>query len=180
MERIEIKIGGIGGQGVLYAAGLLGQAACLEHKYVAVSASYGAESRGSLTTAEVVISDNESTTGLGIDYPHCEEPNFLIALHQKAYDAYKDNLSLEGTIFIDSSLVRQIDKTLHPHHAIPATQLAREKLGNVTLANLILVGLFSKVSGIISKASLLRVLKELTSPDRQTLAQKALQLGWEK
>jgi len=169
--RIEILIGGIGGQGVVYAANLIGRVAGEKYKYVAVSASYGPESRGSLTSSEVVISDEF------IDYPHCERPGYLIAMHQKAYDTYADKISPGGVIIIDSSLVIPDKGNRHTHHDIPATQLAKEKTGNVTLSNLILVGLLSKVTALVSKKDLLSALAEMVSKENLTQSRRALESG---
>ena len=85
--RTEVRISGIGGQGVVYGADLLGLAASEAHHSVAVSASYGAEARGTSTAAEVVISDKP------IDYPCVELPNYLILMHQKAYASLHDKLA---------------------------------------------------------------------------------------
>lgn len=169
--RIEILIGGIGGQGVVYAANLLGRAASQSYKYVATSASYGPESRGTLTSSEVVVSDQF------IDYPHCEFPKYLIAMHQKAYDTYATKIDPEGIIIIDSSLVTPDKNNPRAHYTIPATMLAREKIGNITLSNLILVGLFCKTIGIVSEKDLVSALSDMTSKASFSSALKALELG---
>ena len=48
-ERTEIRFGGSGGQGVVFAALVLGRAAVLDGRNVIQTQAYGAEARGSLT-----------------------------------------------------------------------------------------------------------------------------------
>jgi 2-oxoglutarate ferredoxin oxidoreductase subunit gamma len=173
MKRIEIKIGGIGGQGVVYAADLLGFAASRVYHAVAVSASYGAEARGTITTTEVVISDKD------IDYPHIELPNFLIIMHQKAYDALRHQIAPDGCLVIDQYLTKNISPSDN-QYLIPATQLAQEKLKDLTLANLILVGGLVNISRLFTPEILLDAYKTRLEGKRASVIQKglkALQLG---
>ena len=52
----EIRIAGLGGQGVVFAAQLLGRAGVLEGWFVSQSSFYGPESRGTLCYADVILS----------------------------------------------------------------------------------------------------------------------------
>ncbi|MFQ6086958.1 MAG: 2-oxoacid:acceptor oxidoreductase family protein, partial [Candidatus Bathyarchaeia archaeon] len=56
-ERTEVRIAGLGGQGVILAGQILGRAAVYDGKYVVQTQSYGAEARGSAAKSEVIISD---------------------------------------------------------------------------------------------------------------------------
>ncbi|MEK7448795.1 MAG: 2-oxoacid:acceptor oxidoreductase family protein [Planctomycetota bacterium] len=174
-NRLEIRLAGIGGQGVVYAAELLGRTAALKH-HVAVSASYGPESRGSLTKSEVVISDHP------IDYPQSESPNILVAMHQVGYDAWADKTSREGTIIIDSYLVKphfSHDKIVVFHHSLlPALQIARDEIKNAGLANLIITGFTARTSRIISLDELILAFKEMSSAPEFERGKKALEIGF--
>ena len=69
-ERIEIRLGGFGGQGIILAGYTLGRAATVHAGRNAVmSQSYGPESRGGACLAEVVIADGE------IAYPRVVTPD---------------------------------------------------------------------------------------------------------
>jgi 2-oxoglutarate ferredoxin oxidoreductase subunit gamma len=65
MSRYEIRFAGSGGQGIILAAVIAGEAAALyeENLYVVQTQSYGPEARGGKSKAEVVIST------VPIDYP---------------------------------------------------------------------------------------------------------------
>ena len=55
---IDVRFGGVGGQGIVLAGRLLGKAASLyDGKDAVVTQSYGPEARGGASRADVVISD---------------------------------------------------------------------------------------------------------------------------
>ena len=58
-DRIEIRITGLGGQGVILAGQILGRAAAIDGKNVVQTQSYGAEARGSAAKSEVIISNEK-------------------------------------------------------------------------------------------------------------------------
>ncbi|MBI4712820.1 MAG: 2-oxoacid:acceptor oxidoreductase family protein [Planctomycetes bacterium] len=167
-KRIEIWFGGIGGQGVVYAANLLGQMAGSEYKYVSAAAHYGPESRGSVTTSEVVLSDKP------MDYPYVESPNIFIAMHQKAYEEITHHKATKTTkginIIYDSTLVGKAADGI----AIPATKLAQEYFKNAQMANLILLGAFLKTYTLIDRQALRKV---MTESQLSKTAREAIELG---
>ena len=172
--RLEILIGGIGGQGVVYAASLIGKTATAEGKSAAAAAHYGPESRGSVTTSEVVISDEP------IDYPYTEQPDIFIALHQAAYDKERYKIKPGGLIIVDSTLVNPSQTDNIRTISRPATQLARDRLNNITLANLILVGALVQETRLVSFAALERTLGEMTPDKMRQISLEALHLGLKK
>ena len=98
MERMEIRLAGKGGQGVILASIILAEAAVNAGKYACQTQSYGPEARGGACKAETIISDKK------ISYPEITIPSFVMALTQNAADKYVRNLP-EGTIVVlDSSV----------------------------------------------------------------------------
>lgn len=147
-NRIEIWFGGIGGQGVAYAANLLGQMATVQYKYVSAAAHYGPESRGSVTTSEVVLSDKP------MDYPYAESPDIFIAMHQRSISEVPQNCGKGFPCLIyDSTLIT--DNL--PGIAIPATKLAQDHFKNAQMANLILLGALLKIHPLIDRQALGKV-----------------------
>ncbi|MCK4435688.1 2-oxoacid:acceptor oxidoreductase family protein, partial [Candidatus Bathyarchaeota archaeon] len=59
MTKIEVRICGLGGQGVVLAGRVLGRAAVYDGKKVVQTQSYGAEARGSAAKSEVIIADKK-------------------------------------------------------------------------------------------------------------------------
>ncbi len=81
--RVEIRLAGSGGQGLILAGLVLAEAAGVyDGREVAMVQSYGPEARGGASKAEIIISDSP------IDYPLCTHVDILLALNQEACDAY--------------------------------------------------------------------------------------------
>ena len=178
-DRIEILIGGIGGQGVVYSANLIARSGLSRHKFASSIAHYGPESRGSVTTSEVVISNAPAGA---LDYPVVEKPDVFIAMHQKAYDGYMaKHKSAPEYLIIYSTLV-----SANPEFPVqgpgliqvPASQLAKDKLGNIMMANIILTAAFAKASQVISRDDLTRILKEMAPEKDAALNQSAVEIGF--
>src|SRR3990172_7649104 len=73
-DRLEVRLSGTGGQGLILAGMILSDAVVLEGKWAAQSQSYEPLSRGGSSRADVVISAEEG------DYPLVTEPDFLLVL----------------------------------------------------------------------------------------------------
>ena len=58
MSKMELRLAGSGGQGVILASVILAEAAVQSGKYTAQSQSYGPEARGGACKAETLISDD--------------------------------------------------------------------------------------------------------------------------
>jgi len=87
LDRVEIRIAGFGGQGIVLTGQIIGQAASIyDNGFATFTQSYGPESRGGSCTAEVVTSDKP------IDYPYVQSPQVLIILSQEAYAKYANSI----------------------------------------------------------------------------------------
>ncbi len=172
MARYEIRLSGSGGQGLIFAGIILAEAAGIhDGKYVCQTQSYGPEARGGASKAEVVISDRE------IDYPKAIKPDLLLAMNQKACDAYFFDLNPAGMLIVDSTFVRQLPTTRVV--AIPFTRIAREKLGKETGANIIALGALVTLSGAVSLSSLEAAVMNRSPTGTEDFNRKALELGIE-
>ena len=80
--RVEFRLSGSGGQGLLLAGIVLAEAAIEDGKNAIQTQSYGPEARGGSSKAEVIISDED------IDYPKATDPDYLLALTDDAYRTY--------------------------------------------------------------------------------------------
>jgi len=83
----QVRICGFGGQGVVLAGVILGEAAVLDGKWAAGASSYGAQARGGYARSDLVISDRP------IVYPRVMEADLLVAMAQSAYDRYSTELA---------------------------------------------------------------------------------------
>ena len=169
--RIEIRISGFGGQGVVLTGYVLGRAVTLfEGKEAVMTQSYGPEARGGASSANVVVSDRP------IAYPFVQHPDILVALSQEAYTRFRPTARDGAQILIDQELVKPFeDDTVH---AIPATRLA-EELGRRIVANMIMLGFFTAVSGLVSRGSMQKALEASVKPKTVALNLKAFECGYE-
>jgi len=142
--RVEIRIGGFGGQGIIRTGLMLATAACVYGDKNAIQTqSYGPESRGGRCKSEVVISDEE------IDFPAVEHPDVLITLSQEAYSDYVNDLKEGGVLLVDPDIVPNQRKDVNAKiYEIPATRIA-EELGKKIVANVVMVGAFTALTNML-------------------------------
>ncbi|MCP4713964.1 MAG: 2-oxoacid:ferredoxin oxidoreductase subunit gamma [Deltaproteobacteria bacterium] len=173
---IKTIFSGFGGQGVLSTGQILARAAMLEDKYVTYLPSYGAEVRGGTANCTVTISDEE------IASPIASEPEFVVALNQPSYLRFQNLLQSGGFLLYNASLVdaalsRGDIETL----GVPITELATG-LGNVKVANMVMLGAFIRVSNLLSYERILKNLSEILGAGKARLLkinQEAFTQGYE-
>ena len=155
-ESWQVVLAGEGGQGLVVAGILLGEAAVMDGKNAAQTASYGIASRGGLTTADVVISEGE------IGYPAVEDPDIVLALHEVAMNKYYGKVSEECIIIYDSSTI-QGDYTGKRVFGLPLSEkvaeLRKEKGLRVAL-NVLSLGSLSGRTGVVSLNALEEAVKK--------------------
>ena len=149
MSRTEIRLSGAGGQGIVLAGQILGQAASLyeKGKSATFTQSYGPEARGGSCSAEVVVSNEP------VGYPYVISPQVLVIMSQEAYKKYTTGVRPETLIIIDPDLVKADTSRNENILSIPATNLARE-MGRVVVANIIMLGFVAAVSDVVSAKAL--------------------------
>ena len=140
----EIIITGFGGQGIVLAGHILGQAVALgDQRHSTLVQSYGPEARGGACSAEVIISDHP------IHYPYVRHPDILVCMSQSGFDKFIGVLKDEGLLLIDQDLVRQAGITGQEAFSIPCTRIA-EEMGRKMMANIIMLGFFTAVTEAVS------------------------------
>ncbi len=173
MNRIQqIRFSGFGGQGVVLAGLLLGQAGALEGKYVSGSNSYGAQARGSGCKSEVILSDHP------VDFPHLTIADILITMSQGAYDLYwKEVREDSGLILYDRDFVTPKENRRVQQIGIPATHLAIERLKNKQVANIVFLGALVELTRIVSPQALRKAMTLHVTERYRSLNLKAFRLG---
>ena len=165
----QIRLGGLGGQGVILAGVLLGQAAVLQGLYAAGSNSYGAQARGSTCQAEVVVAAGP------IDYPHVEAADLLVAMSQGAYDSYRAGTAPDGVILYDASLVTP--DAAPNQHGLAVTEVAVNELKNKQAANVVWVGAVAGFTGWFSPQAVEQAVAENVPARFLELNRRALARG---
>ena len=143
-ERVEIRCGGSGGQGILLAAAVIAEAAAGLGKYVVQTQSYGPEARGGASKAEVIVSAE------AIDYPEVRRPDVTLVLSQAAYEKYGGDTKPGGLLVYDSGLVEVDPEDMSVVRCgLPFTQVATEDLGKAVVTNIVAVGALARLSGAL-------------------------------
>ncbi len=174
-DRVELRFSGSGGQGMILAGIIMAEAAAIyDGKNAVQSQSYGPESRGGATRAEVIISTEE------IDYPKATSIDAMLAMTQEACNKYHKDIKEGGILLIDADEVRDIPKGNFKVYSFPIIRYAMENLGKAIVANIMALGMITELTGVVShqaieKAVLARVPKAFLE-----LNKKALHAGFEK
>jgi 2-oxoglutarate ferredoxin oxidoreductase subunit gamma len=173
----EIIMAGTGGQGIMIMGQLLAYAALLEGRNVVWLPSYGPEARGGTADCTVMISDKE------IGSPVSANPNTLIGMHQFLFDRFQPSVKPGGLLMVNTSLID--GSTLRDDCevlSIPANTAAESGVGNIRVANMIMLGAYVASSGIVSIESVVAALPEVLLAHRHKfipLNDKALRTGAE-
>jgi 2-oxoglutarate ferredoxin oxidoreductase subunit gamma len=140
----EYLFAGFGGQGVMFAGQLLAFAAMDAGLEVTWIPSYGPEMRGGTAHCYVVLSDKP------IGSPVVRYPGVVIAFNIPSYDKYEALVAPGGLVAYNSTLITRPDlRTDITYLPVPASTLA-EELGNLKLANVIMLGAVLTMQPVIS------------------------------
>ena len=168
----QVILCGSGGQGIVLAGTILGQAAFNDGKWVSSTDSYGAAARGGACRAEVVISERPIT------FPYVVAADTLIAMYRTAYDRYVGRVKPgEGVVIYDERFVPEEMKGLK-YVGIPATRTAIEELNNGMAANVVILSAAVEMTEVVSKKQLESAIKEVIPERLRELNLKAMNIGF--
>lgn len=172
-KQLELRLSGSGGQGLITAGIILAEAALLDHKNAIQTQSYGPEARGGASKAEVIISDKS------IDFPKVTLPNMSLALTQIACDKYISDISEDGTIIVDDSIVLPEHLVAKNIYRVPIIKTAIHEVGKEIVANIVALGLIVRLTGIVSDESLEKAILSRIPKGTEDLNKLALKKGYE-
>jgi 2-oxoglutarate ferredoxin oxidoreductase subunit gamma len=174
MKRTEILIGGVGGQGVILAGILLGAAATLfDNKKAVQTQAYSSEQRGGMARAEVILGSEPITD------PQVRKPDILLALAEDAINRHLSKVKPGGLVVIDSDLVKNAKTGDYEVLSLPATSIAEKEMGNIVVANLILLGGLIKKTAILSVGAMEKAIAGNVPPKAKELNLNAFRRGLE-
>ena len=144
---MRIRFCGFGGQGIVMAGYITGNAAVADDKNAIQNQSYGSESRGGHCKSDVIVEDGE------IYELELDAIDILVAMSQSAHDMYVDMLEPEGTLIVDSDLVEPKEGR-HTLHAVPFTDIAYQAFNRKIMGNMVMLGFLVAISGVVSEGSM--------------------------
>ncbi|HEV8524589.1 MAG TPA: 2-oxoacid:acceptor oxidoreductase family protein [Terriglobales bacterium] len=174
MQLTEIRIAGFGGQGVILSAIVIGKAASVfQGGFATMTQNFGPEARGGACSAQVILSD------VPVLYPYVTRPDILVVMSQEAYSKFSPELKDDGILIVEEDLVRVSElKPATRVFSVPATRLA-EELGKRMVLNIVMVGFFAAVTGLVAPQALRKAVADSVPPAFQELNLKAFDKGFE-
>jgi 2-oxoglutarate ferredoxin oxidoreductase subunit gamma len=151
-DAVNIKVAGFGGQGVMMFGQLLSYAATEEELYTLWVPSYGPETRGGTANCSVIVSKKP------INSPVFQKSDRLVVFNLPSLTKFRDRVNQGGVVLYNSSLIRE-DVVIPGAkvYAVPANDIA-VRIGNVQVANMVMLGAFLETTGMFADATIDKVL----------------------
>jgi len=174
MSRYEVRIAGLGGQGIVTAGVMIGRGASVfGGKNVTLAQSYGPESRGGASKVEVIVSDEK------INYPKLRKPNIVAVMSQEAYQKNIGDLNGDTIVVVDPDMVQedQLNHTARTYR-VPATRIA-ERLGKKIVSNMVMVGAIIGLTDMVDTAAVEKAIAKYTPRGTEQLNLTAFKNGYD-
>ena len=172
----EMIFSGFGGQGVMLMGQIIAYAGMMEGQQVSWFPAYGPEMRGGTANCSVIIGDEPVGT------PIVTEPGVIVAMNLPSLDKFEPMLTAGGSLLINSSLIeRGPHRTDVKSFLVPCNDIAKE-LGNLKVANMVMVGAIVAASGAVSIESVINILAKKifkNKPQVMPLNEQAIRRGVE-
>ena len=154
MSTYKMFFAGSGGQGVLLMGQMVTHAAMLEDKSSTFFPSYGPEMRGGTANCTVVVSDKT------VSCPLIYEADYVVAMNLPSMIKFEPMVKPGGIMLLNKSFIyhkpTRDDITIFE---IPVNEMAQE-LGNMRVANMIMLGAFVRTTKVVTEASIEKVIDD--------------------
>jgi len=162
---IAVKLAGAGGDGAQTAATLLARAAINEGFDATSIPSYGPESRGGTSYADVRIAEEEVLS------PAAPTPHVLMAFNAPSLARFGPAVAPDGTVIYDSSVVAtapDLDPSVRVV-GVPCAEIALE-LGQPLFKNVVALGALQGATGLFPEETFLAALRQALGSKAELLA----------
>jgi Pyruvate/2-oxoacid:ferredoxin oxidoreductase gamma subunit len=144
--RLDICVGGSGGQGVLHFGTAIIHAAVHEGKRAMCLPSYGAEARGGEVSCYVVFSDREITS------PFAESVDYLVFFNSASFTRFREHIRPGVTLLCDAAhagepAVMQAIPSNATMIAVPLGELVGSL--DARCANMAMLGVFVQLAALL-------------------------------
>jgi 2-oxoisovalerate ferredoxin oxidoreductase beta subunit len=171
---VSIKLAGAGGDGAQTAAMLLTKASINEGFDATHIPSYGPESRGGTSYADVHVAVEEVLS------PAAPDPRLLVAFNAPSLDKFGPVVREGGIAIYDSSVIQDVPKVQSGVQlvAVPCTQIALE-VGKLLLKNTVALGALQAASGLFPPETFLEAIRRALAakPDLIPMNEEAFRRG---
>jgi indolepyruvate ferredoxin oxidoreductase beta subunit len=193
MKEFNIVLAGVGGQGILLAAEILGTAAIKEGLNVRVSELHGMAQRGGAVVSNVRIGEKvlaptvlEGQADVLLGFEPLETLRSLKFVSEKAFVIMSDErippTELAAKMMKYSSMEEIVEKICRFTKNVTIVEAAKlaKKAGNVLTENVVLVGALAATGKMpVKRESIVEALRELVPPRHVDVNVRAFKLGFE-
>jgi 2-oxoglutarate ferredoxin oxidoreductase subunit gamma len=169
--RMEIRIGGTGGQGLILSAKILADALAAGGKRVAQTQSYEPTSRGGFCSADLVVDDGE------VDFPLATALDCLVLLDRMAVTPSWPLLKPGALVIADTRLCPDLPAGGHRRYHLPLSRTALQ-LGSERVTNIVALGALVALSGICDRNRIEQAVRAETPRGFLDLNMDALKAGY--
>jgi 2-oxoisovalerate ferredoxin oxidoreductase beta subunit len=173
-EDIAMKFAGAGGDGAQTAAALMALAAINEGFDATHIPSYGPESRGGTSYADVRMAESEVLS------PAAPAPHVLVAFNAPSLTKFAPTVVKGGIIVYDSSVIAEVPKVDPSIRVIGvrASEIAKE-LGRIVVKNIVALGALAAATKLLPEETYLTAIREVLAEKAALipLNEKAFQRG---
>ncbi len=152
---VAFKLAGAGGDGAQTAALLIARAAINEGYDATHIPSYGPESRGGTSYADVHIARDKVLS------PASPHPHVLVAFNAPSLAKFGPQVAASGTVIYDSSVIAEPPRLAPGVRVIgvPFTRIATD-LGRVVVKNVVALGAVCAATGVFPEETLLTAIRQ--------------------
>ncbi len=151
---------GFGGQGIISLGQIWVYCGMKEGKNVTFFPFYGAEKRGGIARAGVVVSDDE------IASPLVTSPDSVLVMNTDSLPICEETLKPEGLMLINSPLVKDEPKRKDITVIKVDAQGIAENIGNARFANMVALGAMAKITSALKLDGIESILKDFFPEDK--------------
>jgi len=170
-SRIEIRIGGTGGQGLILSAKMLADALASGGRRVAQSQTYEPTSRGGYCNSDLVVTEGE------VDYPLATALDCLVLLDRMAVKPSWGLLKPGALVIADTRLCPELPAGEYRSHLLPLSRTAIE-LGSERVANMVALGALAALANLCDRKALEHAVRAETPKSFLDLNLDALAAGY--
>jgi 2-oxoglutarate ferredoxin oxidoreductase subunit gamma len=169
--RLEVRIGGTGGQGLILCAKMLADALASAGRCVAQSQTYEPTSRGGFCNSDLVVSEGE------VDYPLATSLDCLVLLDRMAVKPSWPLVKKGALVIADTRLCPELPQGDYRGYHLPLSRTAIE-LGSERVANMVGLGALAQIAGLCDHKALEQAVRAETPKSFLDLNLDALAAGY--
>lgn len=151
---------GFGGQGIISLGQIWVYCGMKENKNVTFFPFYGAEKRGGIARASVIVSDEE------IASPLVTTPDSVLVMNSDSLPICEETLKPKGLMLVNAPLVKEEPKRTDINVIKIDAQGIAEQIGNAKFANMVALGAMAKITGALKLDGIESILKDFFPEDK--------------